>query len=630
MELFNICSADRKIREVVAAEPTILGLKKAAFQLLKKPILALVMEASGFKVSNDQVLKLIKHNIVMVLTLNEIWTEAEVEHSTLGCVQQQQQTKTEARVTEQSDNEELVDVIVPDEEFDETDENENLSLQNTSELQAKHTPAKNISIELQHLAEVTPSTSNKESQPCEQFGDEDLDVTTNVNESAPLLNAPELNDQTSEQSPLLGDVSPSSNQSTKGSASGQQLEQEPCTSGKSPKRSQQQAVKVSTKRVSITMKFENFEINWAKLDDAVYERLKNKNESSDQRVSKQDRIKVVNMTIDQLRVIDTQVSACVIETAAKQILQKFKCFQSADDDGCQDQNRGWSTLKTYMINRNSFLNRPQDINKTPPTSKNTKHLRNMRSGTFASYWNESNASCDKTTTSKLKRDDINILTENFLESCVGFIRHILDQKKPLVEIVNEWPVVRRRQIIEYHFQQATGVNIQNLSAHFKAKRPKIIQFSQQNQKSELDENSNDYQILTFLCNYLKEKFDDICCKKELGTKLNEISLSPGPGLIAVDLGSSQCAYYVFADSARLSEGASTILIALQDLFGILYINNFMYPKGNSKFLEFIQQYFLKIIPAYGSKSKATRVGKQQRVVNRLISELSSINNIAEQ
>uniref|UniRef100_A0A8D8NC24 (northern house mosquito) hypothetical protein n=2 Tax=Culex pipiens TaxID=7175 RepID=A0A8D8NC24_CULPI len=359
MELFNICSADRKIREVVAAEPTILGLKKAAFQLLKKPILALVMEASGFKVSNDQVLKLIKHNIVMVLTLNEIWTEAEVEHSTLGCVQQQQQTKTEARVTEQSDNEELVDVIVPDEEFDETDENENLSLQNTSELQAKHTPAKNISIELQHLAEVTPSTSNKESQPCEQFGDEDLDVTTNVNESAPLLNAPELNDQTSEQSPLLGDVSPSSNQSTKGSASGQQLEQEPCTSGKSPKRSQQQAVK-------------------------------------------------------------------------------------------------------------------------------------------------------------------------------------------------------------------------------------------------------------------------------LGTKLNEISLSPGPGLIAVDLGSSQCAYYVFADSARLSEGASTILIALQDLFGILYINNFMYPKGNSKFLEFIQQYFLKIIPAYGSKSKATRVGKQQRVVNRLISELSSINNIAEQ
>uniref|UniRef100_A0A8D8C0I3 (northern house mosquito) hypothetical protein n=1 Tax=Culex pipiens TaxID=7175 RepID=A0A8D8C0I3_CULPI len=97
-----------------------------------------------------------------------------------------------------------------------------------------------------------------------------------------------------------------------------------------------------------------------------------------------------------------------------------------------------------------------------------------------------------------------------------------------------------------------------------------------------------------------------------------------------DLGSSQCAYYVFADSARLSEGASTILIALQDLFGILYINNFMYPKGNSKFLEFIQQYFLKIIPAYGSKSKATRVGKQQRVVNRLISELSSINNIAEQ
>lgn len=56
----------------------------------------------------------------------------------------------------------------------------------------------------------------------------------------------------------------------------------------------------------------------------------------------------------------------------------------------------------------------------------------------------------------------------------------------------------------------------------------------------------------------------------------------------------------------------------------------MYTKSATKLLELVQEYFLKIFPAKGSKSKAVRVGKQQRTVRKVIAALSQFAEVDEQ
>ncbi|XP_055610406.1 uncharacterized protein LOC129757269 [Uranotaenia lowii] len=108
----------------------------------------------------------------------------------------------------------------------------------------------------------------------------------------------------------------------------------------------------------------------------------------------------------------------------------------------------------------------------------------------------------------------------------------------------------------------------------------------------------------------------------IGTPLNNVIIpSSGPLLMAFDLDDSQM-YYVFANQARLTEGTNDAKQAICDLVMVHYVHNFMYMKEGSKFMEFIQQYFFKIIPQSGSKSQAVRVLKQQRLVKRLIDNLT--------
>ena len=61
---------------------------------------------------------------------------------------------------------------------------------------------------------------------------------------------------------------------------------------------------------------------------------------------------------------------------------------------------------------------------------------------------------------------------------------------------------------------------------------------------------------------------------------------------------------------------------------VYYVYNLMYGKKCSKTLEFIQEYFLKIVPAVGSKSRAARVGCRQQKVRKLIERIS--NHIFEE
>lgn len=90
-----------------------------------------------------------------------------------------------------------------------------------------------------------------------------------------------------------------------------------------------------------------------------------------------------------------------------------------------------------------------------------------------------------------------------------------------------------------------------------------------------------------------------------------------------DMGQGTYMYYVYADFTRITEGTTDIICALQDLMCTYYVHNYKYLKTTSKFLELVQQYFLKIIPATGSKSNAYKVGNQQRIVQRTIESLSN-------
>lgn len=93
-------------------------------------------------------------------------------------------------------------------------------------------------------------------------------------------------------------------------------------------------------------------------------------------------------------------------------------------------------------------------------------------------------------------------------------------------------------------------------------------------------------------------------------------------LLFTDMGQNAAIYYVYANQVRLSEGTADFIGAMEDLLCVHFVHNFKYLKTVSKFLEFVQQYFLKIIPSSGSKSNAYRVGNQQRVVQTLIENLS--------
>lgn len=90
-----------------------------------------------------------------------------------------------------------------------------------------------------------------------------------------------------------------------------------------------------------------------------------------------------------------------------------------------------------------------------------------------------------------------------------------------------------------------------------------------------------------------------------------------------DLGNSNHVFYVFAEQVQLTEGTEDVIIAISELLAVHYIYNFMYMRSISKFLEFLQVYFFKIIPLTGSKSKATKKSKQQRLVQSVIEAISN-------
>ncbi|XP_065078409.1 uncharacterized protein LOC135701521 [Ochlerotatus camptorhynchus] len=406
--------------------------------------------------------------------------------------------------------------------------------------------------------------------------------------------------------------------------------------GSKRKTSEDLALQKSTKKhASTEMKFRSFKVNWSKISDGLLKRLSDLQNFRDNnpaltvprsiQLSKSDMSNLCNAVVDQLRLIDTRISACVIEVVAKQIIGKFPCLNFVDDDG-YGNGQSFVVWKHKMINRSTYLNRFKDPGVPVPSTSEVKRNRNVRAGTLKEYWEHSSKECAKELMSKLMRDEPSLLTEGFLEQSQSYVRFRFDQGT-LKTTLDGLPVLRRRQLLSFHFEKATGVAADSLGTYFAAKRNKLIDYSRSTCKNlHLEDATSDYEILKCLCSLLGENLLDLIEQKEIGTPLLQITTkSPGPAIVAVDIGNGKLMYYVFAEQVRLTEGTERIIIAITDLMCVHYVHNFMYMKCVSKFLEFVQEYFLKILPLTGSKSRATRKNHQQRVVTRIITAIANHN-----
>ncbi|XP_058814400.1 uncharacterized protein LOC131678342 [Topomyia yanbarensis] len=333
---------------------------------------------------------------------------------------------------------------------------------------------------------------------------------------------------------------------------------------------------------------------------------------------------LVNNLVDQLRAVDSNISADIMEAISKQVLQKYPCLEKRDDDGFGN-GLSYITLKQKMINRNVYLNRLNETSKKSiPVFQ--KH-RNRRAGTVQEYWKTSSDHCPKEVFSKLRRDEPSLLTEEFLEQSQAFVRSRLDQNKNLNLILSELPVLRRRKLLEFHFKKSTGIDIGMLSTYFTAKREKIIGYSTTRKMLKLQSSSTDYEVFDFIAKLVGEDLSDLVLKKEIGTGIDDVhEESAGPVIICIDTGNGTWMFYVFADHTRITEGTTDVIGAIQDLMCVQYVHSFMYLKSAAKFLELVQEYFLKLFPTKGSKSNATRVGKQQRIVQKIIASLSDFGD----
>ncbi|KXJ84536.1 hypothetical protein RP20_CCG005730 [Aedes albopictus] len=280
---------------------------------------------------------------------------------------------------------------------------------------------------------------------------------------------------------------------------------------------------VAKKNVSTGMKFRSFQIKWDKVSDNTLSKLdalqdyKLKHPSSSipktMRLSKQERCGLINCIVDQLRAIDTFIPADIMETVAKDILRKYPCLEMVDDDGYGD-GLSYVVLKHKLINHNSYLNRFKD--QTTRMTPQTRKCSNARAGTSKEYWAKSSSECAKECFVKLRRDEPNLLSDECLQATQAFVRHRLDSHRDLKTLLLELPVLRRRKLLSYHFNQATGTDIDTLRKYFTMKRIKIIEYSAAVSKpGKILESCSDTEIFQFLASMVGENLNALVLKKEV-------------------------------------------------------------------------------------------------------------------
>ncbi|KAL9705928.1 hypothetical protein quinque_009446 [Culex quinquefasciatus] len=308
------------------------------------------------------------------------------------------------------------------------------------------------------------------------------------------------------------------------------------------------------------------------------------------------RVEVPIVVVEQLRAIDTDISADVMKSVALQITGKFPCLDFPDDDGFKD-GKGFVMIKSKLINRNSYCKRFKEGKVVSSSRSDRSKQLNAKSGTLKEYWENTAAECPKAAHSILLRDEPDLLTDSVLEETQPFVRVLLNSQDTH-KMLSKWPVLRRANLLKFHFEKATGRNLNDLSKYWNAKKTKMIDYSRTVKKTiPLGGEATTLQICTFLAFLVGEEINKLIINKEMGTSIDDIFTNEAsPVIVGIDVGDDKHMYYAVAEKTRLTEGTFDVLEAVEQLMAVYYVYNFI---------------------------QATRVGGRQRIVKRVIQALST-------
>ncbi|XP_062705041.1 uncharacterized protein LOC115265267 isoform X2 [Aedes albopictus] len=530
VKIYKVCDVSRINRLALPAHPTIASLLEQGSGAFCKNLQAVYTEADGCRIVTDLALSAFENQLLMLSAENETWTPSSSQYANQSSALE----GSGSVVVDSKQDQSTLQVVTVPRIVSVVSEADVLPPSSTQMSATEMIAVQFLNSDEELLLDAEldvqdPIASNADSAQ-ETFEDEIVSVP-NEARAAEQRNA-ELGN--SSKATNDGGVQLSKINPDKQGGSEDVENQSPNSSEKRGSSDSVQLHKSSKKHASTEMKFRCFKINWDKLGDSLLNRLRALEDFKRNnrgvpvpvtiRIAKTEVTTLANTVVDQLRMIDTQIRSDVMETAARQVLDKFPALDYTDDDGF-GAGQGYVDIKYKLINRNNYLNRfksPQAALTNTVTS--LKKKRNARAGTLKEYWQKSASECDKSSVSALVRDDPSLMTEELLLKTQAFIRWKLDEKVDTKQMISQLPVLRRRLLVNFHFEQATGVNITDLRRYFMMKREKLVQYSL-TCKSELhlSKSASDYDILKFLCSLVGEDFGDFIIQKDMSETIKRYS-----------------------------------------------------------------------------------------------------------
>ncbi|CAH0564387.1 unnamed protein product [Brassicogethes aeneus] len=327
---------------------------------------------------------------------------------------------------------------------------------------------------------------------------------------------------------------------------------------------------------------------------------------------------IVHIVIEDLRQIKELIPSKVLKRVANSMCEKYpKMFKDVDNDGIVLAD-GSCSLYCKLHERASYLRRPhkrrnKEIQAVPP--KLIKKKINVMSG--CSHWESTTPLIDedikKVNLCSPHQEDFYILLEKTYGQQRTFLNNI---KEPptVTQSKNEWPVLFKKEAIEWHFQKLTGKDLNTLPTKIQEKTVSILKLRN---KGNQYEDGNWEDSFHFLAKYFKEDITFFYNKVKESEEGNEGNLikTLGPCVLEIE---NKNRILVFMEKQQILEVSSS-LEGIKLAFGLYYVFNLEYPKETSTLLEFIQRYFLKIHPDSGTRSKKLRASKTKVIslINKL-------------
>lgn len=589
--LIRICDSQRR-KSFVKCCPTVANVLEKGRSHFEKELTSIVLEADGSMIVEDEVLDLLSSEGLsfMLLGNSEEWSEknttTSVDENKKHDIQQTQTFQEPSRSSSVMDSTLSSIASIELAECDAV-------FGNVSNVSTLEDPLAlpNLSCgDKRKLADSVEETSNKRTK----------DIST---ETLVTCNVSEIEEDKSSLQEMETDS------------------QEKEISSKTVDQNRVPRIQQSIKHdLSAPLKLANFQINWKILPSDVMHQLQGHEPSAGYRgISETNYNRLVDHVTAQLRTITTKIPFSIFKKHALKITTEYSVLRDYNDDG-DVIGDGSNSLADKLRNHNSYLNRTRRTEKQTTHNKGCSN-RQCKAGIREEYYKSGKTYCSKEHLMLLSRNNPESmqLNDEVLTSTEAFIRYKIDSSMTIEKLCQEIPMIRRNELLNYHFFKGTGVDAETFTTNFAKKRTKLIKVAKVYKKSlNITSSASDLEILEGVAKLLHEDFS--CLIHELENTDENLHLDDVfPSII---IRNDQ--FFIYADHELVTTGVNTIIRAVQQLLVVYFVYFFKYPKQISKTLEFLQMYLLKIYPEHGTRSMATIVGGQQRMVASLISKITKL------